>query len=218
MPSPTLWLAPHVHAAFDEADLVLLDVTRDAYFCLPQAAAGVDLACGARALRGLPSDLGEDLLAAGLADPRAAGAGAGPLAVAASRDLVDHPWPAVTAAEALGFLASLCAMGRSYRKRPFAVLVATARARRGARAEPSAQVERRALAFQALLPWSPIQGACLFQAFLLLDYLGRVGLSADWVFGVRTWPFSAHCWLQSGDLVLNDSVERVSGYRPILVV
>ncbi len=220
MPSSTVWLAPHVHAALDETDLVLLDVTRDAYFCLPEAGQGVDVACGARALRGLTEDVGIELLAAGLADPGGAGSVAGAAAPAAGRDLVDHAWPAVTLAEAVSFLASLAAMGRRFRRRSFAALVATARERRGAepRPEPSAGLERRALAFQALLPWSPVQGACLFQAFLLLDYLHRAGLSADWVFGVRTWPFSAHCWLQSGDLVLNDSVERVMGYRPILVV
>ena len=42
--------------------------------------------------------------------------------------------------------------------------------------------------------------------------------AAVWVFGVRTWPFSAHCWLQIGDAVLDDDPERVGIYPPILAV
>ena len=71
--------------------------------------------------------------------------------------------------------------------------------------------------FRTLWPWSPVQGACLFQALVLRLFVRRGGAACDWVFGVRTWPFSAHCWLQSGDLVLNDLAERVGAYRPILV-
>jgi hypothetical protein len=53
---------------------------------------------------------------------------------------------------------------------------------------------------------------------LLLEFLAARGLAADWVFGVRTWPFSAHCWVQAGGIVLNDTVERVAPYRQILRV
>ena len=48
--------------------------------------------------------------------------------------------------------------------------------------------------------------------------LRRAGQNAAWVFGVRTWPFSAHCWLQIGDAVLDDDPERVSRYTPIMVL
>jgi hypothetical protein len=37
------------------------------------------------------------------------------------------------------------------------------------------------------------------------------------VFGVRTWPFHAHCWLQCDDVVLDDQADRVAAYAPILV-
>lgn len=39
-----------------------------------------------------------------------------------------------------------------------------------------------------------------------------------WVFGVRTWPFAAHCWIQIGDLVVGDVLDRVRGYTPIRAV
>jgi hypothetical protein len=109
-----------------------------------------------------------------------------------------------------------------YRGRPFEALLRRAAAR-GAHAEAaeglmSAKLVRRSLVFRRLLPWSPVQEACLFQAALLLEFLRQAGLTADWVFGVRTWPFGAHCWLQAGPTVLNDTVDRVTAFDPIMVV
>jgi hypothetical protein len=59
---------------------------------------------------------------------------------------------------------------------------------------------------------------CLYDSLALLEYLARHGIHADWVFGVQTRPFAAHCWVQHGDIVFNDTVEHVSGYTPIMVV
>ena len=42
------------------------------------------------------------------------------------------------------------------------------------------------------------------------------GIATQWLFGVRTWPFAAHCWLQIGNLVVGDRLERVRFYTPIL--
>ena len=69
-----------------------------------------------------------------------------------------------------------------------------------------------------LLPWLPFQGQCLHRAFMLRRLLARRGLSVHWVFGVRTWPFMAHCWLQAGDTLVADDLDRVLGFTPILVV
>ena len=59
---------------------------------------------------------------------------------------------------------------------------------------------------------------CLYDSLALIEYLARYGIHADWVFGVQTRPFAAHCWVQHGDIVFNDTVEHVSGYTPIMVV
>jgi Transglutaminase-like superfamily len=59
---------------------------------------------------------------------------------------------------------------------------------------------------------------CLYDSLALLEYLARYGIYADWVFGVQTRPFAAHCWVQHGDIVFNDTVEHVSGYTAIMVV
>jgi hypothetical protein len=81
-----------------------------------------------------------------------------------------------------------------------------------------AAVARDARAFDQLTPFVPFQGQCLFRSFLLLAFLRAGGGDADWVIGVRTYPFEAHCWLQAGDIVLDDAAERVCGFTPILVI
>jgi hypothetical protein len=72
--------------------------------------------------------------------------------------------------------------------------------------------------FQACRPWYPRDFLCLFDSLALFQFLALQGMVVDWVFGVRAEPFEAHCWLQRDDVVLNDAVERVAGFVPILVV
>jgi hypothetical protein len=59
---------------------------------------------------------------------------------------------------------------------------------------------------------------CLYDSLALLEFLAGYGIYPDWVFGVQTRPFAAHCWVQHGELVFNDTVEHVTGYTPIMVV
>jgi hypothetical protein len=59
---------------------------------------------------------------------------------------------------------------------------------------------------------------CLYDSLALIEYLARHGVYPDWVFGVQTRPFNAHCWVQFGGVVFNDTVDHVSGYTPIMVV
>ena len=47
--------------------------------------------------------------------------------------------------------------------------------------------------------------------------LFQEGIGAQIVFGV-TMPFAAHCWVQQGDVVLNDALDRVLRFRPIMVL
>lgn len=62
------------------------------------------------------------------------------------------------------------------------------------------------------------RNACLLHALTLIEFLARYGLYPNWIFGVRTGPFAAHCWVQESDVVFNDSPEHVRSYSPILVV
>jgi hypothetical protein len=59
---------------------------------------------------------------------------------------------------------------------------------------------------------------CLLDSLALLGFLATEGALPRWVIGVRTCPFGAHSWVQSGHTVLNDQHEYVRQFRPILVV
>ena len=67
-------------------------------------------------------------------------------------------------------------------------------------------------------PWYPHDYLCLFDSLALVRYLATQGINARWVFGVREDPFAAHCWVQHGDLILNDHLDRVKTYAPIMIV
>lgn len=62
------------------------------------------------------------------------------------------------------------------------------------------------------------QDQCLRRSVALVDFLARRRIYPDLVIGVRLAPFSFHAWVQTGDTVLNDEVDTVRPYTPILVV
>ena len=75
------------------------------------------------------------------------------------------------------------------------------------------------IAFTRLRPlFYTLRGACLLDSLTLIHFLSAEGIHPDWVFGVKTEPFDAHCWVQQGELLLNDVPDRVRQYSPILVV
>lgn len=60
--------------------------------------------------------------------------------------------------------------------------------------------------------------ACLLDSLTLLNFLARYGVYPHWIFGVKTDPFYAHCWVQQGELAFNDTPDYLKGFTPILVV
>lgn len=59
---------------------------------------------------------------------------------------------------------------------------------------------------------------CLLNSAVLVNFLRQYGISADWVFAVKSGPFRAHCWVQRDGFVFNDLPELVSSFTPIMVV
>jgi len=59
---------------------------------------------------------------------------------------------------------------------------------------------------------------CLVRSLALIDHLARHDLHPDMVIGVRAGAFSAHCWVQQGSTLLNDEVDRIKLFTPILVL
>lgn len=59
---------------------------------------------------------------------------------------------------------------------------------------------------------------CLFDSLVLAGYLTSHAIECTFIIGVSTKPFTAHAWVQIGELVLNDTAEHVQTFTPILVV
>jgi Transglutaminase-like superfamily len=74
------------------------------------------------------------------------------------------------------------------------------------------------LVFKDLRPFYPRPYLCLFDSLALLEFLASYHSYPRIVFGVVADPFQAHCWLQDGNVLLNDDLERVGKYKPILSV
>ena len=215
-------LSPSVHGVAIGADLVLLDVEADAYFCLVDAAAAVKVTPEGT-VDVADDDARETLLAAGLITAGPAERPARPSGLARRDLFLDIATPTTAERQVWPRLLRASLSARLHLQgRSFAQLLAWA----GERAPddtrrwspPSPSLAAEAARFSRARVWAPFDGACLARSYMALRYLRLCGQDAAWVIGVRTWPFSAHCWLQSGDVVLDDSAERVLPYHPILVV
>lgn len=210
-----LFLARDVHAAQVADDLVFLDVASDAYFCLGGAAEVIAL----RPEGGVEVDRDQtagQLLEAGLLSHVAAPARTPPPPRPTASVRLDRPASPPSLQTSLTALSVTLSVARSFTRRSFAELVAGPRPVEAAWREPSADLIEAVGTFERLRPWLPLEGECLLRSYHLRAFLRTHGLDAIWVFGVRTWPFGAHCWLQAGRTVLDDDLERLAAYQPIL--
>jgi hypothetical protein len=201
-------------------DAVFLDEAADGYLCLPGQGA---LVASPTRLRPCAADVRDRLTQAGLLrregeparrpDPR-------PPPPRPLRSAVPEIMPRPRLQDAADAVRALADAAARYRARRFAAVLDCARAGRGGRAASRLDAPMLATVarFHAWIPYAPVPGKCLLRSFMLLRLLQRKGFQADWVFGVRTWPFAAHCWLQAGDTVLDDFAERLDLFEPILVV
>jgi hypothetical protein len=73
-------------------------------------------------------------------------------------------------------------------------------------------------AFNVLRPIYPRDYLCLFDSLALIEFMAAHRFFPTWVFGVTSDPFMAHCWVQEGDIVLNDTVEHVAAFAPLMAV
>ncbi|MBI1198528.1 MAG: lasso peptide biosynthesis B2 protein [Phenylobacterium sp.] len=203
-------LRPDVFAAVIEDDLVLLDVTADAYLCLPGAAA--EFATGPSR----QAALGEALVARGLARATSRLPGHPATRPLPTRDVLRAAGLRPGFGDILRLAAAYADVLLHYRGRSFSHILDRARRGRMGRKRDPADLARLCAVFHTAAPWVPISGKCLERSFCFLRFLQRSGGDADWVFGVATWPFVAHCWLQVGDTALDDAVERLDRYTTIM--
>ncbi len=204
-------------AAARAEDLVLLDAAAGEYMLLPGAGIGVVAAPDSNRLSGASISLAEVLAELDALSPEPAPVRRRPIPAPPTFDLGQGVDPPVSARDLAPWLLSGGDMARGYWRRPFGALVAAERAAPEGGPDPC-QAAIAARVFRRLLPWVPFQGECLFRSLMLRAYLRRRGLSATWVVGCQTWPFEAHCWLQVGSLVLDDSVDHAAGFTPIMAI
>ena len=234
-------LAPHVYPCVSGQHVVLMDLERDKYIAVVPAHRlatwvrgwPVGTAQTTESPHGV--DAGADalvsqMLAHGMlvSDPHVGKPATPVRAVRAASSLVQFDLDARPRAGAalLWRFGRSCAQAQlSLKLRPIQSIVEAVRdhkARRLARSVREADPARlRALmtAFMRLRPlFYTLRGSCLLDSLTLVHFLGAEGIHGDWVFGVKTEPFDAHCWVQQGEVVLNDAPDRVRQYSPILVV
>ncbi len=209
---PEIDLAPGVHLAWVDEDIVVLDVKADAYILMVGAAALLHSVRQGGGVAAEPTIL-NDLAVAGLTSAtREPTRRALPLATKALRLAA----PSSRVVQARAFFNALSGTFAFKRRSLPALLQAARRQNKKPGRRDLAAVLREATAFEIIRPWAPFEGDCLQRSWMLHRHLRQRGLDADWVFGVRTWPFFAHCWVQVGDAVVGDSLDRVSGFTPIM--
>lgn len=123
---------------------------------------------------------------------------------------------------ALEVLVIVSTVRRQLKQRPLKdVLAALMAARHRGRPQPPEEDEARLIetidTFRRARPYVPIEPVCLLDSIALTHFLARRGLRVHIVFGVTAEPFSAHCWVQAADMVLNDTVGHATSYTQIRV-
>jgi len=213
----SLFLRDGVHVAEVGDDLVVLDVDADRYLCLPEAAAAARVA--GRVLRCEDPGFARELASAGLLAAGPVGGPGEPPPPLPTDSLM--PPPEVLERRDLPEVGrALIDLLRTYRGRSLGQLLATVRAGRAqlSSRQGFASLEAEVRRFHRWLPYAPAPSKCLLRSFMLLRLLHRKGLDATWVFGVSTWPFEAHCWLQVGAVALDEHPDLLAPFQPILAV
>jgi len=242
--SASYFLSPHVHVCVAGKQVIFLDLERDKYLAvahahpigrwvrgwpLPQTGSVTAVQDGAAArVPGPENGLLTQMISQGLlvTDP-ALGKEAAPVAAEKPKvALVEydlHVRPRATPRQLWNFCAAFAAARWSLKHRPIKEVVQAAR-RRKKRASAASALDIGAIrelvtAFVHVRPlFYTARDGCLLDSVTLTHFLARYGVFPTWVFGVRTEPFYAHCWVQQGDYVFNDTPDFIKGFSAILVV
>ena len=212
-----LYLPEHIRFCEIDEQRIFLDLIADRYFSLPpEADAAFSALCAGAAADA--SSAVDALVEAGL------------LTRAPGRNLTPtgHPQPTGSLVE------ESSGSGRFSVLTLVEVLVLVLRARHIVRkkrlpsalapmprlveAASSADVRERAVdEFMRARRAVPVAPNCLYDSLALRRFLERRSVHVDLVIGAKLHPFAAHCWVQHGNIVLNDTLAAARGFAPILV-
>ncbi|WP_158511856.1 lasso peptide biosynthesis B2 protein [Novosphingobium sp. PP1Y] len=204
----------------------MLDIEADRYLALPP---GMDEAFR-RAAGGEPCSPDEvrvlqPLLARGMLieQAHASPTDGSSRIVPASRDVIssagEHPGPSMLARVAV----AQCIVAWRIRFRGLSAIIRDMESRKLAAGAGGAERHDHEYAginaaFEALGLVFRRSDRCLVRSLAFIWICLRRGLAPSLVFGVQASPFSAHCWVQQGDVVLNDTIENVRPFTPIMAV
>ena len=222
-----MYLADHIRIAEIGPQMVLLDLRQSRYHAVPPPVRDVlrQVMCG-QVLGPSPSRIGALLVDHGLLNQRAGHARCDRQAP----PLRDDEGSALAIAEgrcSLGWFARLLvlqiASAWALRVQSLETLVARLacmRANIAGHGAGDAEAARDAIvrAFRATHRVIPPRNRCFMKSIALFKALTAAGVGVDLVVGVRAAPFFAHCWVQHQGHLLDDTVERVRLFTPILTI
>jgi hypothetical protein len=222
MVSSTLLLAPHAHFCVDGDYCIFLDLQNDGYLCVARRDMEV--------LQGHPrcstgATFADELVRNGLLTTSNPGKPIAPTrATRPARALTAEARSRGTLQAVRGLLRFLQSSTLAHRELatwPLQRTVEFARQRKARLCQSTPDYSLLAMLVGEYNRWRPFfpRGyLCLFDSLALFELLIRHNVCVEWVYGVQAEPFEAHCWLQTGDLLINETLERVAPFTPIMVV
>ncbi len=203
--------------------LVFLDLDRDLYFRLPERMEAAFLACMSGDTQ-QAQDV-EELVRRGVvtSDTRARLQPASPDSEPATRSGMEQEpdTPRLALSVVLEVFWIVCSTQLRLKKRRLVHVIDSLVDFRRCSAEGAvsttdeARLLRAASLFRRARLYVPIETRCLLDSLSLLRFLAHRHMSAKLVLGVADDPFSAHCWVQAGGWVLNDTIGNAIAYTPI---
>lgn len=240
MENSHLFLSKHTYYCLADNHYVFLDLREDQYLCLARAESGVlgGLLSGhnsdstypmdARLIEQQNSDsnttirrlLGRGLLVDNEIDGKLPALPRVEQPVTSLAEEAAERQPSYSLTEIWRFFGAAASASKDLRFRPIEQTVRRVERRKPSYATVPDYNEISDLygIFQALRPYYPRPYLCLFDSLALIHFLARYGLFPQWVYGVQLEPFNAHCWIQVDDRVINDTVDGVRNYTPIMSI
>jgi hypothetical protein len=204
--------APHARIAVVDGDLVVFDIEQDDYLAVPRSdATEVVNALYGQAYRREDAVLTE-LVEQRLIMPRSADWEQHP-----GRRPADLPKARSAAPRFRNIMAFVrAALGTYVALRRHDTGWARMPEPRGRPANPSPDELACLVAqFESWRIFVPRTGRCLVQSMMLIRFLTCLNITTEWVFGVRTHPFEAHCWVERETLILNDAADHAQWFTVI---
>jgi hypothetical protein len=225
------YLPQHVHACFAANRTIFLDMKRGRYFGLDPAKTELlrrALEDSAEAERS-NSPVAAELIGMGLlTTSRSASKTFSPPAAnppeASLLPLIDDP-PRISTVRVIRFLATCSSVALRLKLRPLEHSLSHLVHRKSSSTTHFAadgvldRARDLTRPFMHLRPFAyAARNRCLLDSLALAEFLASYGIRATCIFGVRANPFEAHCWVQIGGHVVNETPEMARRYAPILCV